>query len=204
VTGQPDTTVRSRSTASVGLDAAWMLRDHRNMNTRPERDEAADYYFLYIDQVVGADVCATLEAQAADTLALLRGVSDERSRHRYAPGKWSIREVLGHINDTERLFVSRAFWSARGFDTPLPSFDQHVALAASGADDRPWTSHVDEFASLRPATLAFFRNLPEEAWSRRGIASDNPFTVRALAFIAAGHVTHHVKILRERYLHRTI
>jgi hypothetical protein len=167
---------------------------------RPERDEAADYYFLYIDQVVGADVCATLEAQGAETLGVWRRVTEEQSRHRYAPGKWSIREVLGHINDTERLFVSRAFWFARGFDSPLPSFDQHVAAAASGADERSWASHVEEFAALRPATLAFFRGLPEAAWSRRGVASDNPFTVRALAFIAAGHVTHHLRILRERYL----
>jgi hypothetical protein len=170
------------------------------MLTRPERSEAADYYSLYIDQVAGADVCATLEAQGAETLAALRGISDEQSRHRYAPGKWSIREVLGHVNDTERLFVFRAFWFARGFDEPLPSFDQQIAAAASGADERSWATHLDEFASLRPATLTFFRNLPADAWSRRGIASGKPFTVRALAFITAGHVAHHMRILRERYL----
>ena len=84
----------------------------------------------------------------------------------------------------------------------LPSFDQNVAMATAGADERPWRSHVDEFRALRAATLAFFRGLPDEAWMRRGIASGNPFTVRALAYISAGHVTHHLKILRERYLRR--
>ena len=93
----------------------------------------------------------------------------------------------------------RAFWFARGFDSPLPSFDQNTAMSAADADARSWRSHIDEFRAVRAATLAFFRNLPEEAWTRRGIASDNPFTVRALAYLAAGHVTHHCRILRERY-----
>jgi hypothetical protein len=127
-------------------------------------------------------------------------VSEEQSLHRYAPDKWSIRQVLGHLNDTERLFVFRALWFARGFDTPLPSFDQNVAMRASGADQRSWASHVEEFRAVRSSTLTFFDQLPADAWQRRGIASDNPFTVRALAFIAAGHVAHHIRILRERYL----
>ena len=170
------------------------------MMTRPVRSEAEEYYFTYIDQVAGTDVCATLETQGAESLAVLREISEERSRHRYAPGKWSIREVLSHINDVERLFVSRAFWFARGFDSPLPSFDQNVAVAASGANERGWMTHIEEFESIRAATLTFFRNLPPEAWSRRGIASGNPFTVRAAAFIVAGHEAHHVGILRDRYL----
>ena len=170
------------------------------MNARPARDEAADYYFNYIDQVPDGDICTTLEAQAVDTLATFAMIGEERSRHRYDADKWSIREVLGHINDTERLFLSRAFWFARGFDTPLPSFDQNVAVASAGADDRALSSHVEEFRAVRASTLAFFRNLPPDAWMRRGTASGNPFTVRALAFLAAGHVTHHMKILRTRYL----
>ena len=129
-----------------------------------------------------------------------RCISDERSRHRYAPDKWSIREVLGHINDTERLFAFRAFWFARGLPEPLPSFDQDIAAAHAGADDRSWSAHIDEFRSVRAATLALFQHLPPDAWTRRGVASDMPFTVRALAFIAAGHVAHHARLLRERYL----
>ena len=170
------------------------------MITRPERGEAAEYYFTYINQVPEGDICAMLDAQAGTATALLESISDQQSAHVYAPGKWSIRQVLSHINDTERLFVFRAFWFARGFDAPLPSFDQNVAVAAAGADERSWRSHIDEFRAVRSATNTFFRNLPADAWSRRGIASDNPFTVRALAFITAGHVAHHLKILRERYL----
>lgn len=170
------------------------------MTARPERSEAAEYYFTYIDRVPDGEICATLAAQSDDTLQALRAIGEEPSRHRYAPGKWSLREVLSHINDTERVFLARAFWFARAFDTPLPSFDQNVAIASSGADERSWASHVDEFRAVREATLAFFRNLPDAAWERRGIASGNPFTVRALAWLAAGHVTHHMEIVRSRYL----
>jgi hypothetical protein len=167
---------------------------------RPESSEAQEYYFRYIDLVQGSDVCAVLETQAGDTLALLRRFTEEGSRHRYAPGKWSVREAAGHVNDTERLFVSRAFWFARGFDTELPSFDQNTAVSAAGADDRSWESHIDEFRAIRVATVTFFRNLPDAAWSRRGVASGFPFSVRALAYLAAGHVDHHNAILRKAYL----
>jgi hypothetical protein len=166
----------------------------------PDRTEAAEYYFTYINQVGHGDIRQILADQADETLALLRAISDERSLHRYAPGKWSIREVVNHVNDAERLFVFRAFWFGRGFDSPLPSFDQNVAVAAAGADTSSWASLVDEFQAVRAGTVAFFASLPAEAWSRRGIASDNPFTVRALAYISAGHVAHHMRILRERYL----
>jgi hypothetical protein len=168
-------------------------------NIAPERSEAAEYYFTYIDQVTTPDICDALEVQRVESLAFFRAISEEHSLHRYAPGKWSIREVVGHLNDCERLFVFRAMWFARGFDAPLPSFDQNVAIAAAASNDRLLRSHVEEFDALRAATVAFFRHLPDDAWSRRGIASDNPFTVRALAYLAAGHVTHHLKILRERY-----
>ena len=172
------------------------------MPARPERTESAAYFFTYIDQVPDGDICATLRAQLVEIPTFLESISEERSLHRYAPGKWSIREVVGHLNDTERLFVSRAFWFARGFDTPLPSFDQNVAIAAGNANAIAWKSHLEEFRAVRAATVSFFRNLPDEAWARRGIASDNPFTVRALAYLAAGHVAHHMAIVRERYLGR--
>jgi hypothetical protein len=171
-----------------------------NISTAPDPTEAAEYYFTYINQVPAGDICRILETQAADVLPLLQSITEERSRHRYAPDKWSIREVLGHLSDTERLFVFRAFWFARGFDSPLPSFDQNVAVAAAGAGARSWSNLVEEFRAVRAATLAFFQNLPTDAWLRRGVASGNPFTVRALAYLAAGHVTHHMKIVRERYL----
>jgi len=168
--------------------------------TVPERGEAVDYYFTYIDKVpAGRDIVELLEEQGRDTLALLEGVPAERTSHRYEPDKWTVAEVLNHINDCERLFVFRAMWFARGFDSELPSFDQGIAMRTSGAGEVPWAQHVEEFRALRAASVAFFRNLPAEAWMRRGIASGNPFTVHALAYIAAGHVAHHVGILRERY-----
>ncbi len=167
---------------------------------RPDRSEAAEYYLTYINQVPAGDIGQILEAQEPDSVQLLRGIQEERSLHRYAPGKWSIREVVSHMNDTERMFVFRALWFARGFDSPLPSFDQDIAIRGAVADDRPLSSHVEEFRAVRAATLALFRHLPTDAWMRRGIASGNPFTVRALAYITAGHVAHHVRLLRERYL----
>jgi hypothetical protein len=167
---------------------------------RPETNEAAPYYFGYINRVTGDDILHELESQLDATLQFLRGITEERSLYRYAPEKWSIRQLWGHVNDAERVFMMRAFWFARNFDTPLPSFEQEIAVAAAVSDDVPWARHVEEFREIRLATLSFFRNLPEEAWTRKGIASDNPFTVRACAFIVAGHVTHHEAVLREKYL----
>jgi hypothetical protein len=141
-----------------------------------------------------------LESQLEEALPILRGIPEEKSLHRYAPGKWSVREVLSHIADTERVFAYRALWFARGFEIPLPSFDQNVAVAGAAADTIPWAAHIEDFRGVRLSTVSLFRNLPEAAWSRSGIASDNPFTVRALAYIISGHCAHHVRIVRERYL----
>ena len=135
-----------------------------------------------------------------ETVTFLRGISEEKSLSRYAPDKWSIRQVLNHVNDAERVFVFRALWFARKFDTSLPSFEQDISVAAAQPDEFSWSSHIDEFRAVRRATLGFFRNLPTDAWMRSGVASGKPFTVRALAYITAGHVAHHVAILRERYL----
>jgi DinB superfamily len=171
------------------------------MIERPRPGEIGEYYFRYIDRVPqGADVLKVIEAQRDSTGALLRGIGEEQSRERYSPGKWSIRQVLGHVTDTELVFLFRAFWFARGFDTPLPSFDENPAAELQRAHDVSWASLVDAFDGVRSATIGFFRNLPADAWARSGVASGNPFTVRALAFVVAGHVSHHEAVLRERYL----
>ena len=168
----------------------------------PEPAEAAPYYFTYINRIDHAqgDVVGVLASQLDEILPLLSGLSEEKSLHRYAPEKWSFREVLSHVNDCERLFTFRALWFARGFDSALPSFDEKTAAATAKADDIPWARHVEEFRAVRSATLALFRNLPAEAWTRSGTASGFPFTVNALAYITAGHAAHHAAILRERYL----
>src|SRR5690349_13305307 len=167
---------------------------------RPDRTEAAEYYFTYIDKVPDGSIADILDTQRVETLSLLRGISEQVSLYRYADGKWSIREVVSHVNDCERLFVFRAFWFGRGFESQLSSFDRSIAVATAGADQRSWSGHMDEFVAVSNAPLDFFRYPPAAAWTRRGTASGNPFTVRALAYLTAGHVTHHMNIVRERYL----
>ena len=168
--------------------------------TFPQTNEAAVYYFPYIDLARTDDIVALLKDQLGELMPFLERITEEQSLHRYAPDKWSIRELWNHVTDGERIFLGRALWFARGFTDPLPSFDQEIAVAGAGANDVPWAELVDEFRTVRLATLSFFRNLPAEAWSRTGIASDNPFTVNALAYIIAGHATHHVNVLKDRYL----
>jgi DinB family protein len=170
------------------------------MPGRPEPNESASYYYGYINRIASDDIVSVLETQLEETLAFLSEVSEDKSLDRYAPDKWSMRQLISHVNDTERVFLFRALWFARGFPDPLPSYDPNVAVEAADADNVSWEAHANEFRSVRLATLAFYRNLPNEAWLRSGIASDNPFTVRALAYITAGHVAHHTAILRERYL----
>jgi DinB superfamily len=167
---------------------------------RPEASEAAPYYSTYIDRVLGDDAMPVMRNQLEESLTLFAGISEEDSKRRYAPGKWSMRELLNHVTDTERAFAFRALWFARGFEAPLPGYDQNIAAAGAQADLIPWAAHVEEFRQVRISTISLFRNLPSEAWMRSGIASDNRFTVRALAFIIAGHVAHHLAVLRERYL----
>jgi hypothetical protein len=171
------------------------------MRGRPQETEAAPYYFKYIERVESDDVLAVLASQLDGTLAILNGISEEKSLYRYGPDKWSIRQLLSHVNDTERVFAFRAWWFARGFDSPLPGFDEKVSAVTARADERSWADHIEELQAVRQATVTLFRSLPGEAWMRGGIASDNHVTVRALAYIVAGHVTHHMAILQERYLH---
>jgi len=170
------------------------------MTGRPAPTEAAPYYYTYIDRISSDDVVGALESQLDPALRLFATITEEHSLHRYAPDKWSIRQLLNHVSDTERVFLYRALWFSRGFDTPLPAFDQNIAVPHAAADQFSWASHVADFSAVRAATLSFFRNLPDDAWSRTGIASGNPVSVRALAYIIAGHVAHHVAVLEERYL----
>jgi hypothetical protein len=167
---------------------------------RPRNTEAAPYYFTYINRVTGDDALGTIERQLDESLALFSGISEEKSLYRYAPEKWSIRQVLNHVSDTERAFAFRALWFARAFNSPLPDYDQEIAAAGANADRVTWSAHVEEFRRVRMATISLFRNMPAEAWMRTGIASNNSFTVRAMAYITAGHLAHHIMVLRDRYL----
>jgi hypothetical protein len=166
----------------------------------PDRTEAAPYYFTYIDKVPAGDILDVLQAQASETIAALSAISEDRSLYRYAPDKWSIREMIHHVNDAERVFSFRALWFARELGPELASYDQDIAVAAAGADQRSWQSIIEEFRAIRAASVALFKTLPDEAWQRHGVASGNPVTVRALAYIVAGHTAHHMQVLRERYV----
>jgi uncharacterized damage-inducible protein DinB len=166
----------------------------------PKPEEAAAYYSIYIDRISGDNIVDVLESQLQTTTAVFSSISEEKSLHRYAPDKWSIRGLLNHVNDTERVFAFRAFWFARGFRDPMPSFDQNISANAAQADESSWAGHVQEFQKIRQATLALFRGLPAQAWGHSGVASGNSVTVNALAYIIAGHASHHIAILQKRYL----
>ena len=167
---------------------------------RPARGETDSYYYRYIDRIDSDDVLAVLEEQHAGSAGFFGAIPLEKTLHSYAPGKWTIRQVVNHISDCERLFVARAFWFARAFDSALPSFSSDLSAEMAGANDVEWRAHLEEFDSVRRATISFFRNLPAGAWDRVGKTVEYPFTVRSLAYIAAGHFDHHLAILKERYL----
>ena len=166
---------------------------------RPAETEYAPFYAGYVSLVPESDVLAVLEEQKRVFRRLAAGVPKDRERHRYAEGKWSIREVAGHLVDAERVFGYRAFSFSRGEKSPLPSFDENEYVAASGYDEVPLDELVAELVGVRDANLAVLRRLADAEWARVGTASGKPVSVRALGFIMAGHPRHHLAILRERY-----
>ena len=167
---------------------------------RPGKDEYAPYYERYTSLVPEGDVVETLERQLGETLALLGSVDEERAGSRYEPGKWSVKEVVGHMIDAERIFAYRALTFARGDRTALPGFEQDDYIGTGAFDARTLRDLAEEFEHVRRSTIKLFGSLSEEAWLRRGTASDSEVSVRALAHIIAGHEAHHVNILRARYL----
>jgi hypothetical protein len=167
---------------------------------RPEKNDYATFYEKYVALVPDADIVETLEGQLEDALALLRGVTEERAGYAYEPSKWSIKQVVGHIIDTERVFAYRALAIARGDEQPLPGMDQDEYMAGANFDELTLAGLLEQFEHLRRANVLMLRGLSEEAWTRRGTASDNEVTVRAIAYIIAGHEAHHVGRRRERYL----
>jgi uncharacterized damage-inducible protein DinB len=167
---------------------------------RPSADEHSEYFGRYIQQVPSGDVVSLLREQLMDTVALLRNVSAEKADYAYAPGKWTIKEVVGHLADTERVMSYRALCFARGDAGPLPSFDENAYVAKANFAKRSLADLLEEFQVVRAATIHLIKNLDEETLMRRGIASGNPTSVRALIYIIAGHERHHLALFRERYL----
>lgn len=170
-----------------------------DQTARPAKGEHADFYAGYVAAVPDGDISETLEREGRAIVERLRALPVEAADHAYAPGKWRVREVVAHVADAERVFACRALRFGRGDRTPLPSFDQNVYVPNSHARTRPFAALVDDFEAVRTASLHLFRSFEPEDWSRTGEASGARVTVRALAWIVAGHELHHRSILRERY-----
>lgn len=168
--------------------------------SRPGEGEFLPYYEKYIALVPTGDVLSTLDAQMSETQALLRGLPASSSTYRYAPDKWSVNEVIGHLIDSERIFAARALRFARNDATPLPGFEQDDYVRNSKFDAYPLAELASELDSVRRASVFLFKHLEEPAWMRRGIANNAEVSVRALAYIIAGHELHHREILSARYL----
>lgn len=166
---------------------------------RPTPEEYAPFFAGYVKLVPETDVLLVLAAQVSEIRRLAGSVPAGRETFRYAPGKWSIREIFGHIGDAERVFGYRAFCISRGDQTPLPGFDENDYIAESAYDERNVAELADDFAGLRGANLAVLGRLDPARWARGGNANGNPVSVRALAFIMAGHVRHHLGVLKARY-----
>jgi hypothetical protein len=164
----------------------------------PHPGEYAPFYTRYIERV-REDPIEAMAAQGGATAALLAPLTDQQALHRYAPGKWSIKDIVGHLIDTERVMSYRALRFARGDATPLPTFDENQYAPAARAERRPLAELLAELRAVRQASLALFRGLPDEAWERRGPVGEHPMSVRALACIIPGHERHHVQVLKERY-----
>lgn len=170
---------------------------------RPEPGEYVPYYDRYISLVPGTDILGTLDAQRRQMLILLSGHDDSDGNFRYAPDKWSVKEVLGHVCDTERIFAYRALRIGRGDRTPIEGFEQDDYVRNGPFANRPLAELIEEYIAVRRATLTLLRNLDETAWTRRGIANNNEVSVRAIAYTIAGHEIHHRRILEEKYFSRT-
>jgi hypothetical protein len=170
---------------------------------RPQPTEYDPYYDRYISLVTGDNILDILDDQRRKMVLLLSGRSEADGDLRYAPGKWTVKQLLGHINDAERIFACRALCFARADARPLNGFDQEPYVNGGDFDRCTLESLIEDFIAVRRASVALFRNLSPEAWQRRGVASEKEVSVRALAYLIAGHDLHHRRILEERYFRAT-
>ncbi|MEF2964621.1 DinB family protein [Paenibacillus sp. M1] len=170
------------------------------MLKRPEIGEIASHFQAYIQEVPDEDLEALLEKQVDEVIGLMGNLTEEQAAYRYAEGKWSLKQVLGHITDTERIFSYRLLCIARGDKTPLPGFEEGLYAVNSPADRMTLNELLQDFAAVRISTLSLFRQLQDEEWERVGTFSGNPGSAKVLAYLIAGHSIHHLRIIRERYL----
>jgi hypothetical protein len=168
--------------------------------SRPEKTEYAEYYETYVSLVDENDIVSALQNQLAEIENLFAGIAEEKGAYAYAAGKWSIKQLVGHLIDGERIFSYRAFRFSRADRTALASFEQDDYIAHGNFNQRPLKDLIEEFSLVRRATNILFKNLSADAWSRTGTASEAEVSVRALAYIMVGHVRHHANVLQTRYL----
>lgn len=170
------------------------------MLRRPHQDEYAPYYESYIELVAEGNLIERLDSQKENTLELLKNITDEMGTYRYAPNKWSLKEVIGHIIDIERVLSYRLLRIARGDTTPLAGIDENQYVAATSFNNRPMAKLLQEFAAVRSSTILLCESLSDEEWLRRGTANQQVASARSIAYVIAGHELHHCNIIRERYL----
>jgi uncharacterized damage-inducible protein DinB len=183
--------------------ARWVITERKMLVatsglSRPESSEYASHYADYVDLATETDVPSALSTQMDELLSLCRGLSEETAKTRHAPYTWSVKQVIGHITDGDREFGHRAFRFSRKDPTPLPAFEENAYVDNAPFEASSLADLLDEFEHVRRASLSFFRRLPDEAWALKGVASNNPVTVRALAYIILGHTRHHLNILKKR------
>ena len=166
---------------------------------RPGKDEYNEFYETYVSKAPGDDPVAALRLLRNSTDEVLSRLDEKQAAHRYAPGKWSVKEVIGHVTDAERVFAFRALWFARQPGGSLPGWDENEWMPVSGFEDQPVAKVVEAWRAQRLASIALFETLPSRVWLQRGTANNKPVTVRALAYITAGHEVHHMGVLKERY-----
>ena len=169
-------------------------------NTRPQADEHIEYYGHYISQVPDGNIVEMLTKQLPETVAFLRSIPEDKIDFRYAPGKWTPRQIVGHLSDGERVFQYRAWRFSRGDTTPVPGFDENHYVDHAPFEKIGMNDLIDEFEQMRKASVHMFANMDEAAMSRRGVANGAEISVRAIAWVIGGHVTHHMRVLREKYL----
>ena len=167
--------------------------------TRPTASEYSPAHAGYVALVEETDILSAMEQQSSEMQKFLASFDDTRAAYRYAEGKWSVKEVIGHIGDAERIIGYRALAIARGEEQPLPGFDENAYVANSAFDDWKIGDLAEHYALVRRTNIVFFKNLRREAWDRRGTANDAPVSVRGLAYVIVGHERHHLRVLKERY-----
>jgi len=167
---------------------------------RPDASEFSDYQIGYVDKVTGSDIMSFLQTQLDSMISLLSGLDESKANYKYAPDKWSVKELVGHMTDSERVFAYRALTFARNDATALPGFDQDPWVKQANHSLVPFQDLLDEFTHVRRSTVRLFGNLDADAWMRSGTANNRRITVRALAYVIAGHAQHHLEILKSRYL----